>query len=125
MKVLWIALGGAVGTVARYLIGVCAQRVLGSSFPFSTIAINAAGSFLLAVVSYAGFKNAVSPDLRIVLGTGLLGGFTTYSSFNQETIALLQRGATGLALANLAATVALCLLAGGGGLLLARWWLGA
>jgi CrcB protein len=125
MKMLWIALGGAVGTVARYLVGVFAHRVLGSSFPFGTIAINAAGSFLLAVVSYAGFKNALSPDLRIVLGTGLLGGFTTYSSFNQETIALLQRGATGLALANLAATVALCLLAGGGGLLLARWWLGA
>jgi fluoride exporter len=121
MHLLWIALGGAVGTLARYLLGTAALRLLGTGFPFGTIAINAIGSFLLAIVAYLGLtRDVISPELRTILGTGLLGGFTTYSSFNQETLALFQRGSPVLAAANVLATVVLCLLAGGLGLVLAR-----
>ena len=125
MNLIWIGLGGACGTVARHLLGVAAQRALGAGFPFGTIVINALGSFLLALVTYAGLKNVISPELRTVLGTGVLGGFTTYSSFNMETIVLFQRDTPILAVANLTATVVLCLVSGGLGLLVSRWWFGA
>jgi fluoride exporter len=120
MNVIWIGLGGACGTIVRYLIGLAAQRVLG------TMAINVLGSFLLGVVMYIGLdRNALSPELRTVLGTGVLGGFTTYSSFNLDTLTLFQRGFPLLAAANLIGTVVLCLLAGALGLAVARWWMGS
>lgn len=124
-KALLIGVAGGAGSVARYLLGAVAHRWLGSGFPYGTIAINALGSFLLAVLTHAAVtRNVISADLRLVLGAGVLGGFTTYSTFNQETILLLQRGSILLAAANVAVTVLLCLLAGGLGLMLARGWLG-
>jgi fluoride exporter len=126
MNVIWIGIGGACGTIARYLFGLAAQRLLGSGFPFGTMAINALGSFLLGVVMYVGLdRNALSPELRTVLGTGVLGGFTTYSTFNLDTLTLFQRGFPLLAAANLIGTVVLCLLAGALGLAVARWSIGA
>ena len=116
-----ICLGGAVGTGARYLLGGWAQRAWGASFPYGTIIINALGSFLIVVIMYLGIQRGVlSPSARLVLTTGLMGGFTTYSTFNYETIRLMQDGALGLAALNLAATVVVCLLAGGLGVLVCR-----
>jgi CrcB protein len=121
MRFLFVCLGGAAGTGARYLLGGWIQRALGVSFPFGTIAINAAGSFLISILMYLGLeKQALPADLRVVLTTGVLGGFTTYSSFNYETLRLFQDGALMLAVLNLAATVVACLAAGGMGLVLAR-----
>jgi CrcB protein len=120
-RFLMICLGGAVGTGARYLLGGWAQRTWGAAFPYGTIIINALGSFLIVIIMYLGIQRGVlSPSLRLVLTTGIMGGFTTYSTFNYETIRLMQDGSLGLAALNLAATVVVCLLAGGLGVLVCR-----
>src|SRR5688572_32139651 len=77
-RFLLICLGGAVGTGARYVIAIAAPRYLGPSFPYATLIVNAAGSFLLGAVMHVGLTTALmSPGLRVVLATGVLGGFTT------------------------------------------------
>jgi CrcB protein len=125
-RFLLICLGGAVGTGARYLIAVGAPRVLGSSFPHATLTVNVVGSFLLGVTMHVGLStNLMSPSLRLVLASGVLGGFTTYSTFNYETIEFLREGAFGLAGLNVAATLLLCLAAGAAGLAVARWLVGS
>jgi CrcB protein len=122
VRILLIGLGGATGTIARYLIGGWALRALGPAFPYGTIAINALGSFLIVLVMHAGVaKGLISTDARLFLTTGVLGGFTTYSTFNYETIRLFQDGLTVLAVLNVAVTVASCLLAGWLGVVTARW----
>jgi CrcB protein len=125
-RLLLVCLGGAIGTGARYLIASWAPRALGTSFPYATLLVNVAGSFLLGAVMHVGLTtNLIPPTLRLVLATGVMGGFTTYSTFNYETIEYLQDGAFALAGLNVAATLGLCLLAGALGLLGARWWLGS
>ena len=120
-RFLMICLGGAVGTGARYLLGGWAQRVWGAAFPYGTIIINALGSFLIVILMYLGVQRGlISPSARIVLTTGVMGGFTTYSTFNYETIRLLQDGSPALAALNLAGTVVVCLLAGGLGVVVCR-----
>jgi len=120
-RFLMICGAGAVGTGARYLLGGWAQRALGTGFPYGTLIINALGSFFIVIIMYLGVERGViSPDLRLTLTTGLMGGFTTYSTFNYETIRLFQNGALGLGALNIAATVLVCLLAGGLGVLVCR-----
>ncbi|HLK93035.1 MAG TPA: fluoride efflux transporter CrcB [Polyangia bacterium] len=121
MRLLLVCLGGAAGTGARYLFGGWAQRTLGAGFPYGTLIINAVGSFLLVIIMYFSLERGLlSPDARIVLGTGVMGGFTTYSTFNYETFRLFQQGSFAVAGLYLAATVIGCLAAGMLGLLLAR-----
>jgi CrcB protein len=111
---IWIGLGGAVGTLLRYGLGLLlADRTLASGWPLGTLAANGLGSFLLAVV-IAAFDGAQigGVDARLVLGVGVLGGFTTYSSFNLETIALAQEGHVARAAAYVSVTVVACLVAG-------------
>ena len=80
-----ISLGGALGTAARYLLSVWLLRTLGPAFPYGTLAVNVIGSFLLGVIMQAGLDTTVlSPTARVVLGTGVMGGFTTYSTFNYD-----------------------------------------
>lgn len=125
-RTLLIGLAGGLGTIARHLLGGWAQRLLGSAFPHGTIAINVIGSFLIMIVMHAGLsRNLISADARVLLTTGLMGGFTTYSTFNYETIRFLQDGSVLLAAANIAVTVVSCLLAGGLGVLTARSLFGA
>lgn len=120
-RFLLICFGGAVGTGARYLLGGWAQRTLGTGFPYGTLIINAIGSFLIIVIMHLSLQRGViSPDLRVILTTGITGGFTTYSTFNYETIRLFQDGALALGALNIAATVVVCLLAGGLGVLTCR-----
>jgi fluoride exporter len=120
-RFLLVCLGGAAGTGARYLFGGWAQRTLGAGFPYGTLIINAVGSFLLVIVMHLSLEvGAISPDARAILGTGVLGGFTTYSTFNYETFRLMQQGSFGVAGLYLAATVVGCLGAGALGLVLAR-----
>ncbi|MFL6193460.1 MAG: fluoride efflux transporter CrcB [Thermoanaerobaculia bacterium] len=112
-RFLWICLGGAAGTGARYLLSGWLLRVAGPGFPWGTLAANVIGSFLLAVIVEASLAtNLVPPALRLALTTGLMGGFTTYSTFNYETLQYLQQSDWLPAAANVAATVAGCLLAG-------------
>src|SRR5258705_13291379 len=124
-RLLWISLGGALGTGARYLLSVWLLRALGPAFPFGTLAVNVIGSFLLGVIMQAGLDTTVlSPTARAVLGTGVMGGFTTYSTFNYETLQYLQEGAWAMAGLNIAATLLVCLIAGALGVAVARGVLG-
>jgi CrcB protein len=120
-RLLWISAGGAVGTAARYLLSVWLLGALGPAFPYGTLAVNVIGSFLLGAVMHVGLQTTlISPSARLVLGTGVLGGFTTYSTFNYETLQYLQEGAWGMAGLNVAATLVLCLAAGALGVALGR-----
>jgi len=124
-RILLVGLGGALGTIARYLFGGWAQRVLGSAFPYGTIAINTLGSFLIVIIMHASIsKGLVSADARLFLTTGMMGGFTTYSTFNYETIRFFQDGSALLGGVNVAVTVTSCLIAGGLGVATARWLFG-
>ena len=112
-RVALVALGGAIGSVARYGMQSLAAQLLGPTFPWGTLMVNLTGSFLIALVMHVALTGtAISLELRIFLTTGIMGGFTTYSSFNSETLALVHQKAYGLAGLNLAATVLGCAAAG-------------
>jgi CrcB protein len=120
LRLLIVCVGGALGSGGRYLVSTWAARTLGADFPRGTFLVNVTGSFILAFV-FAVPGSRLSPEARLFLGAGICGGYTTYSSFNTETLALLDQGSAGLALANLALTVVGCLVAGVAGLALGRW----
>jgi CrcB protein len=98
---------------------------LGTSFPWGTLAVNVVGCFFMSVVAYAGARLVISPDARLTLATGFLGGLTTYSAFNWETLVLVRDGAWVVGLCNLGVTLVGCMIAGMLGLALARALLGA
>lgn len=101
---LLVALGGAAGSVARWLVGLAALRAFGPGFPAGTMAVNVAGSFLMGLC--AALLVSGSPRAMLVM-TGLLGGFTTFSAFSLDAVALWQRGEAGLALLYTGGSVAL------------------
>jgi CrcB protein len=119
-RFLWVCLAGAAGTGVRYLVSLLAVKLLGVSFPWGTLAVNVIGCFLMSLVVYAGMRSVISADLRLTLATGFMGGLTTYSAFNWETMVLVQQRNLGAGLLNFGATVAACLLAGLLGLALAK-----
>jgi CrcB protein len=120
-RVVWVFVGGGIGSVARYALGTLLLERVGPAFPWGTLAVNLLGSALLgALVQISLATDAVSTDLRVALATGLLGGFTTYSAFSQETFAYLQDGAWLLGAAYAAVTLAGCLAASLAGHLAAR-----
>lgn len=109
------------GSTARYLVQELAVRLFGPLFPWGTLAVNLVGSFALGAAMFAALATPPWPtSLRLAIAAGVLGGFTTYSSFNYETVALMQGGENGLAAVYLFATVGGCLLAGFLGHLAAR-----
>jgi fluoride exporter len=111
---LWIAVGSALGGVARYWCSGVAARLIGETFPWGTIIVNIVGSFIIGF-----FATLTGPDGRIFADTltrqfvmiGFCGGYTTFSSFSLQTLALLQDGEWLLASANIALSVIACLLA--------------
>ncbi len=106
-------LGGALGSGARVWLNQLVESRLGPTFPWGTLMINILGSFLIglsaALLAPEG-RWPGSPDLRAFIGWGILGGFTTFSSFSLQTVTLAQSGQTGLALGYVAASVLLCVL---------------
>jgi len=120
MTVLWVFLGGGAGSAARYLIGLWAAGSLGVTFPYGTLIVNLSGCFALGMVVQFAVAGAWHGDVRAAVAAGFLGGYTTYSSFNQETIAMFTSGATGVALANITITLAGGLAAGALGAAAAR-----
>lgn len=94
MRVIWyVALGGAVGSVTRYIVGVVVQGRAGLDFPISTLLVNVSGCLLLGfLIHYALATPAMTPEVRALLTTGLCGGYTTFSTFSYETVALMQDG---------------------------------
>ncbi len=120
-RFLCICLGGAAGTGARYLLSGWLLRLTGPAFPWGTLAVNVLGSFLLGLImEVAVGTDLLSPTLRLALTTGLMGGFTTYSTFNYETLQYFQQNDWLLGAANVAATVVVCLAAGGLGVVAGR-----
>lgn len=114
-RVLWISLAGACGTAARYLVTMAMAQRFGSAMPWGTLAVNLVGCFAIAMIVPAGAALGWSPTVRAAATVGFLGGFTTYSSFNYETMRLWDSDASGSALLYMLLTVA-------GGL--AAGWLG-
>lgn len=122
MKLLWIGAGGAVGSVARYLLDGWVQSLLPGRFPAGILVVNALGSFLIGfVLTLFEARGALDSTLRLALAAGVLGGFTTYSSFNYQTLELLRQKEWLIGGLNLVATVAVCLAAGLLGLWTGRW----
>lgn len=125
-RLLWVCLGSAVGGGARYVLAGLVQKGMGSALPWGTLAVNLIGSFLLAALMFLGTQDALfTPSLRLALTTGVMGGFTTYSTFSYETMKSLQDGAWGVAVTNVTVTVFGCLAASLLGWAAARWWLAA
>jgi CrcB protein len=120
MTVLWVFLGGGLGSVVRYLIGQWAAAAFGVTFPYGTVVVNLTGCFAIGVVVQLAIAGSWHGDVRAALAAGFLGGFTTYSSFNQETLAMFAGGATGAAAVNVAITLAGGLAAGALGLAAGR-----
>lgn len=104
-----VALGGALGSVSRYLLGVWIQSASRSiDFPFGTLAVNLIGCFVIGCLSQlAETRGAFTPETRGLVFIGLLGGFTTFSSFGNDTLNLLRGGALVNALGNVGANVIL------------------
>ncbi len=120
-RLLWVCLGSALGGGARYLISLGALRLLGPSFPYGTLAVNVLGSFLVGMILPLGLgATSLSPATRLFLTTGVMGGLTTYSTFNYETLQLASQGGWQLGLLNLALTVVACLAAGILGIVVGR-----
>jgi CrcB protein len=120
-RFVWICVGGAAGTGLRYLASGWMLRALGPAFPYGTLAVNVVGSLVLGLLMHLGMTTEwMSPTLRLALTTGLMGGLTTYSTFSFETMRLIEEGAWGLALLNVALTLFVCLGASFGGVLLGR-----
>ena len=112
-QLLLVCLGGAAGSGARYLVGTWAQKAFAPGFPVGTLLVNVIGSFLIGVIMGLSLKTeAISPAMRLFLAVGVMGGFTTYSSFNYETLRLALEGAWRLAVLNVSVTLAACAVAG-------------
>ena len=121
-RFLLVCAGGAVGSGARYLVVLWAARVFGTAAPWGTLLVNLSGSFAMGFLVELAMRPAgLSPELRLLLGTGILGGFTTYSAFNEETLAMMRAGSFGSAALYVLATVAGCLIAGYAGFAIARF----
>jgi CrcB protein len=114
MTYLWVAIGGAIGSVARFWCSGVVARLIGETFPWGTIIVNIVGSFIIGFAA-----TAMSPDGRIFVGNnarqfvmaGLCGGFTTFSSFSLQTLNLLNDGEWVPAIGNVGLSVVLCLVA--------------
>lgn len=110
--IVWIAVGGALGSVARYFVNVWAGRLLGPDFPYGTLTVNIVGSFVMGfLIAMMALKVQVSQEVRAFLTTGILGGFTTFSAFSLDFATLVERRSFELAGVYLVASVGVSLLA--------------
>jgi fluoride exporter len=119
---VWVAIGGALGTTARYWLSGVVARMVGETFPWGTLVINVTGSFVIGF-----FAALTGPDGRVFVGStvrlfvmvGLCGGYTTFSSFSLQTLNLMNDGEWTSASANIGLSVALCLIGVWAGAMLA------
>lgn len=111
-QLLFAGLGGFLGSALRYWISTATYRWLGESFPYGTLAVNIIGCLLIGfLMTFFEERFVINPNLRIFLTVGILGGFTTFSSFSYETMALLQEGSYWLGSVNVIASLTICLCA--------------
>jgi CrcB protein len=91
--ILIVAAGGAAGSVLRHLVGFAVLRLAGPGFPWATVIVNVAGSFAMGVfIELLARKYVGTPELRLAVATGFLGGFTTFSAFSLDAVVLAERG---------------------------------
>ena len=110
---VWVAVGGALGSVFRFMLSGLVGRFAGEAMPWGTLAVNVIGSFVIgwfAAATTSGGRVFASPEFRTFVMVGVCGGFTTFSSFSLQTLALFDDGQPLRASANIVGSVALCLL---------------
>ena len=118
MQTLFVFIGGGLGAALRHFINGASLRLVGSDWPLGTVFINVTGSILMGVVAALfAFKLSLPPTLRLFIATGILGGYTTFSTFSLETALLIERGQPAMALAYVLGSVLL----GVGGLFAGMW----
>ncbi|MDF1607000.1 fluoride efflux transporter CrcB [Hoeflea sp. YIM 152468] len=118
---LLVFLGGGLGAVSRHLSGMAMLRLSGPAFPWGTMLVNIAGSLAMGLlIAWLARRSSGDADLRLLLATGFLGGFTTFSAFSLDAVTLYERGALTAAAAYVIASVTVSILALFGGLWLAR-----
>ncbi|GGX58710.1 fluoride efflux transporter CrcB [Streptomyces fructofermentans] len=110
MNWVWVLVGGAIGAALRHLTDRAVQSRHTTDFPWGTFTVNVSGSLILGTLAGATAAGAASPELRLLLGTGLCGALTTYSTFSYETMRLVERGH----LLHAAANALACVFAGVG-----------
>ncbi|MGE5565103.1 MAG: fluoride efflux transporter CrcB [Parcubacteria group bacterium] len=121
-KLIFVALGGGAGAVARYLVGTQTLRMWGPNWPYGTFTVNILGGLLMgALAGYLAHKGGADQERwRLLLGVGVLGGFTTFSAFSLETALMIEKRAYGTAVTYAGASIVLSITALFAGLLLAR-----
>lgn len=118
---LYVALGGALGASGRHLLGVVMLKTLGPDYPYGTMAANIIGGFLMGLLAgWLALKVSGSENLRLFLGVGLLGGFTTFSAFSLDAVLMYEKKAYGALLSYVGGSVILSIGALMIGLILAR-----
>jgi CrcB protein len=118
MQYLLVFIGGGLGAALRHFVNGVSLRLMGTGWPYGTLFINVTGSILMGVVAATfALKLSLPPTLRLFIATGILGGYTTFSTFSLETGLLMERGEPGLALLYVAASVLL----GVGGMFAGLW----
>jgi CrcB protein len=121
IQALAIAGGGAVGALLRYWTALAVHGRLGTAFPYGTLVVNVVGSLLMGFLYIWLLERlAAGPALRGFLLVGILGAFTTFSTFSLETLNLVEHGQLGKAAANVLLSVTLCVAAAALGVLIAR-----
>lgn len=116
-RIIVVGLGGFLGSVLRYLVSGWTHTLLGERFPWGTLAVNAIGCFVLGGLAASAYEGqALGPNARIFLFIGVIGGFTTFSAFGYETVALIEAGRLRVACLSVAANL---------GLGISAVWLGA
>ena len=111
MQLIYIGIFGGLGCMARFLASGWTYQLAGRNLPYGTLLVNVAGSFLLGLLMTFGLRSTLlSPELRVGLSVGFMGGFTTFSTFSYETLKLLEEGSLWQAGANILLNVVLCLL---------------
>ncbi|MEO7833785.1 MAG: fluoride efflux transporter CrcB [Ginsengibacter sp.] len=122
MKILLlVGLGSFIGGISRYLVTVFIQNKFLSTFPFGTLAVNIIGCFLIGIIYGFSDKGSLNPDWRIFLATGIMGGFTTFSSFSNETVSMLRDALYWPAFSYIALSVIIGLAATFGGISLVKY----
>jgi fluoride exporter len=115
-----VGVGGLLGTEARYLVGLSLAALLGTAFPYGTLAVNLTGSFVVGLLVGLGDARGLASEARLFLVTGFLGGYTTFSAFSVETVRLAEQSGLTTAAINVATSVGVGLVAAFFGLAVGR-----
>lgn len=116
-KIIYVGIGGFIGAAIRYIVTVQSAKIINSNMPLGTLIVNVVGGFLIGVIMELSMStDLISPNLRLFLTTGIMGGLTTFSTFSYETITLMYDGRYVLGISNVLLNVFLSL----GGVVLGR-----